>query len=172
MGSKGEALTLEQDEALSLLNQARHLFLRHISEPEENSLRLVVEEAIAGRTETVSAPDPTSPLAEILKGASPIKSVEGCRAFELRWSRYVAYLVTEEGVGSGGNDEDEAYTGSLLRVYTKSHFLDHLSRDTGGHFEPILHYKLICEDHLIDVASYSPPEVRLSETGGVRVRPN
>jgi hypothetical protein len=172
MGSKGEALTLGQDEALSLLNQARHLFLRHISEPEENSLRLVVEEAIADRTETVSAPDPTSPFAEILKGTSPIKSVEGCRAFELRWSRYVAYLVTEEGAGSGGSDEDEVYTGNLLRVYSKSHFLDHLSRDTGGHFEPILHYKLICENHLIDVASYNPPEVRLSETGGVKVRPN
>jgi hypothetical protein len=39
---------------LSLLNQAKYLFLRHISEPEENSLRLVVEEAIADRTETVS----------------------------------------------------------------------------------------------------------------------
>ena len=31
---------------LSLLNQAKYFFLRHISEPEENSLRLVVEEAI------------------------------------------------------------------------------------------------------------------------------
>jgi hypothetical protein len=34
--------------------------------------------------------------------------------------------------------------------------LDHLSRDTAGHFEPILHYKVICQMHLIDVASYSP----------------
>ncbi len=167
----GEALTLGEDEAISLLNQAKYLCLRHISEPEENSLRLVVEEAIADRTETVSTPAPASPFAEIRKGASPIKSVEGCRAFELQWSRY-AYLVTEEGVGSGGSDEDEVYTGNFLRVYTKSHFLDHLSRDTGSHVEPILHYKLICENHLIDVASYSPPEVRLSETGGVKVRPN
>jgi hypothetical protein len=38
---------------------------------------------------------------------------------------------------SGRSDEDEVYTGNLLRVYTKSHFLDHLSRDTGGHFEPV-----------------------------------
>jgi hypothetical protein len=174
MGSKGEALTLGEDEVISLVNQARYLFLRHISEPEENSLRLVVEEAIADRTETVSTPDPTSPFAEIRKGASPIKSAEGCRAFELQWSRYVAYLVTEEGVGSGGSDADEVYTGKLFRVYTKSHFLDHLARDTGGHFEPILHYKVICQNHLIDVASYSPPEVRLlgTESGGTKVRPN
>src|SRR5260370_31020512 len=172
--SKGAAVTLDEGEVISVLNQAKYLCLRQISECEENSLGLVVEEAIADRTETVSTPDPTSPLAEIRKGASPIKSVEGCRAFELQWSRYVAYLVTEEGVGSGGSDEDEVYTGKLFRVYTKSHFLDHLARDTGGHFEPILHYKLICQNHLIDVASYSPPEVRLlcTESGGAKVRPN
>jgi hypothetical protein len=169
-------LTLGEDEVVSLLNQGKYLCLRHISEPEENSLRLVVEEAIADRTETVSTPDPASPFAELRKGASPIKSVEGCRAFEIQWSRYVAYLVTEEGVGSGGSDEDEVYTGNLLRVYTKSHFLDYLSRDTGGHIEPILHYKLVCLNHLIDVASYSPPEVRflgtVSESGGAKVRPS
>jgi len=163
-----------QEEAglLSLLNRAKYLYLRHISEPEENSLRLVVEEEIADRTETVTTPDPASPFAELRKGASPIKSVEGCRTFELQWSRYVAYLVTEEIVGSGGSDKDEVYTGNLFRVYIKSHFLDHLARDTGGHFEPILHYKVICQNHLIDVASYSPPEVRLSESVGAKVRPN
>jgi hypothetical protein len=67
----------EEEEAVSLLNQAKYLFLRHISEPEENSLRLVVEEAIAEHTQKVSTPDPASPFAEILKGASPIKAVEG-----------------------------------------------------------------------------------------------
>ena len=81
-------------------------------------------------------------------------------------------------MGSGGSDRDEVYTGNLLRVYTKSHFLDHLARDTGGHIEPTLHhYKLICLDHLIDVASYSPPEVRLLGTasesvGEAKIRPN
>jgi hypothetical protein len=157
-------VALGQDELISLLNQAKYLYLRHLSEPEENSLRLVVEEAVADRTETVSTPDPASPFAEIRKGASPIKSVEGCRAFELEWTRYVAYLVTEEVVGSGGSYAEETFTGNLFRVYTRSHFLDHLSRDTGGHTEPILHYKLICLNHLIDVASYSPPEVRLLST--------
>jgi hypothetical protein len=169
---RGEAVKLGEDEIVSLLNEAKYLFLRDISEPEENSLRLVVEEAIADHTQTISTPDPTSPFAEILKGASPVKAVEGCRRFELQWSRYVAYLVTEETVGSGGSYEDEAYTGKLFREYTKSHFLDLLARDTGGHFEPILHYKLICQNHLIDVASYNPPEVRLLKNEGSNIRPN
>jgi len=175
-GLKGEALPLGEDEVISLLNQAKYLYLRQISEPEENSLRLVVEEAMADRSETGRARGSASPLAEILKDASPIKSTDTCKTFELRWSRYVAYLVTEEVVGSGGDHEGEIYSGNLFRVYTKSHFLDYLSRGTGGHIEPLLHYKLVCLNHLIDVASYSPPEVRLlgkiSESAGTKVRPN
>jgi hypothetical protein len=72
----------------------------------------------------------------------------------------VAYLVTEECVGSCGESGGETYSGKLFRVYTKSHFLDHLARDTGGHIKPIQHYKLTCLNHLIDVASYGPPEIR------------
>ena len=165
-------MKLGEDETLSLLNEAKYLFLRDISETEENSLRLVVEEAIADHTQTISTPDPTSPFSEILKGASPVKGVEGCRRFELRWSRYVAYLVTEESVGSAGSYEDEVYTGKLFREYTKSHFLDLLARDTGGHFKPILHYKLICQNHLIDVASHNPPDVRLLEKDVAKAKPN
>ena len=165
-------MKLGEDEIVSLLNEAKYLLLHSISEPEENSLRLVVEEAIADHTQNISTPDPTSPFAEIRRGSWPIKAVEGCRRFELQWTRYVAYLVTEEIVGSGGSYEDEVYTGKLFRVYTKSHFLDYLSRDTGGHFEPILHYKLICQNHLIDVAAYGPPEVRLLENSGTKLKPN
>jgi len=33
----------------------------------------------------------------------------------------------------------ETYTGRLLRVFTKSHFLDYLARNTGGHVEPIMY---------------------------------
>ena len=72
----------------------------------------------------------------------PVESVEGCKTFELSWKRYAAYLVTEELIGAGGTYDDEIYTGRLLRVYTKSHFLDYLARDTGGHVEPIQHLKI------------------------------
>jgi hypothetical protein len=99
-------------------------------------------------------------LNQIMKGASPIESTDSCRTFELTWKHYVAYLVTEECVGSCGPNGDEIFTGKLLRVYTKSHFLEHLSRDTGGHTKEILHYKLTCLNHLIDVAAYVPPEVK------------
>jgi hypothetical protein len=143
------------------LNSVKYLFLRELSEPRDNSLRLIVEEAVDNRSAPPSTRSDIPGLAEILKESWPIESVEGCKTFELSWARYAAYLVTEELIGSGGSYDDEVYTGRLLRVYTKSHFLDYLSRDTGGHTEPVQHYKLICLNHLIDVGSYAPPDIRL-----------
>lgn len=75
--------------------------------------------------------------------------------------------MTEELVGSNAANAyaDEIYTGQILRVYSKSHFLDHVMRDTGGHIQEILHYKLICLNHLIDVVSYHPPYVEIVAPG-------
>jgi hypothetical protein len=142
------------------VNSVKYLYLRELSEPRDNALRIVVEEAVVNQAATAPVWSELPDLEKILKGSSPIESTEGCKCFELLWKRYVAYLVTEECVGSCGHD-DEVYTGALLRVYTKSHFLEHLARNTGGHFEPIKHFKLICLNHLIDIASYSRPEIRL-----------
>jgi len=153
------------------LNSVKYLFLRHLSEPRDNSLRLVVEEAVVNRLVPASLPGDNPELDEILKRSWPIESVQGCKTFELAWSRYAAYLVTEELIGSCGSYDDEVYTGKLLRVYTKSHFLDYLARDTGGHVEPLQHYKLVCLNHLIDIGSYAPPDIRMiGASSGVPLR--
>jgi hypothetical protein len=146
---------------LDSLNSVKYLYLRELTEPRDNSLRIVVEEAVENRSAPVRFPDRpkiVGPLTEF----SSIGSVEGCKSFELSWKHYVAYLVTEEMAGSCGKDDDENFTGNLFRVYTKSHFLEHLARDTGAHSEPVQHYKLLCLNHLIDVAAYAPPDVRLT----------
>src|SRR5215469_354795 len=108
------------------LNSVRYLYLRELSEPQDNSLKLIVEEAVVNRAAVASFhPE----LEAILKDASPIESVEGCRGFEIYWKRCAAYLVTEELVGSNSvtGYDDESYTGKILRVYSRSHFLDHLA---------------------------------------------
>jgi hypothetical protein len=144
------------------LNSAKYLFLRELLEPRDNSLRLVVQEAIVNPEGVIRFRSDIPELEKLLEGGLPIESTAACRTFELIWDSYVAYLVTEECVGSCGQDADETYTGKLFRVYTKSHFLDHLSRDTGGHTAPILHFKLICENHLIDVGAYTHPKLKLA----------
>ena len=145
---------------LDALDSAEYLYLREISEPRDNSLRLLIQEAVANRDGTIVSRQDIPMTEKLLTECSPIESTDSCRTFELSWERYAAYLVTEECVGSCGYYDDEAFTGKLFRVYTKSHFLEHLSRDTGGHTEEILHYKLTCLNHLIDVAAYSLPEIK------------
>jgi hypothetical protein len=141
------------------LESVQYLYLRELTEPRDNSLKLVVEEAVVNRSGIAKF---DAQFEAQLKDASPIESVEGCRVFELHWKHYAAYLVTEELVGSNSADGygDEVYTGKILRVYSRSHFLDHLERDTGAHPDRVQHYKLVCLNHLIDVAAYTPPDVR------------
>jgi hypothetical protein len=145
------------------LNSVKYLYLRQLSEPQDNSLRIVVQEAIENRSAPPSARTEIPELLDIVKDSRPIESVEGCKTFELSWERYAAYLVTEELVGSCGSYDDEIYTGKLLRVYTKSHFLDYLARDTGAHVEPVQHFKLVCLNHIIDVGCYAAPDIRLTD---------
>jgi hypothetical protein len=161
-------LEISDCDAIGQLNAVRYIDLRDISEPNKrvfNSLRIVVEQAVVNEAAVVVSDRPE--LASLLTGAHPIESVDGCKTFQLSWKNYLAYLVTEELVGSNAPNgyADEVYTGRILRVYTRSHFLDHVMRDTGGHIQEILHYKLICLNHLIDVVSYDPPEVEVLQHG-------
>jgi hypothetical protein len=148
------------------LNAAEYLYLRELSEPRDNALRIVVQEAVSNRAKATSLEISGSPGKFCEGDAWPIESTESCRTFVLHWPRYVAYLVTEECAGSCGNYEDEIFAGKLARVYTKSHLLAHVARDTGGHFEPLRHYKIVCLNHLIDVVSTKPPEVEVIAGNG------
>lgn len=134
---------------LDALNSVKYLYLGKLTEPRDNSLRVVVEEAIS------NLPLLSQTQLGVVQ-VSPIQHTTACRKFELTWAQYVAYLVTEEVVGSCPCD-DEIYTGNLFRTYTKSRFLDYLARNTGGHMKPVLHFKLLCLNHLIDVATYDTP---------------
>jgi hypothetical protein len=147
------------EKELDSLNSARYLYLRELTEPRDNSLRLIVQEAVVNPAGVISLHPELPELEQILSNASPIESTGTCRTFQLSWKHYVAYSVTEECAGSCGEYEDEVYTGNLFRIYSKSHFLEHLARDTGGHTDSILHFKLVCMNHLIDVAASAAPEV-------------
>lgn len=144
-------------DAIEQLNSVKYIYLRDLAEPRDNSLKIVVEEAVLNEGREVETP--------ILKDVKshPIESIPGCKKFQLYWKLYIAYCVTEEAVGSMARNgyDDESYTGNVLRVYTKSHFLGHIQRDTGGHGKAVQHYKILCLNHLIDVAAYEPPEVHL-----------
>jgi hypothetical protein len=152
---------MPQTDATSELNTVDYVYLRELSEPRDNSLRILVEEATLNKNRTAEPPVPE--LRHLYENAHPIESTAKCRLFELYWNRYAAYCVSEELVGSNahGGYDNESYTGKILRAYTRSHFLDHMLRDTGGHLAVVLHWKLVCLNHLIDVAAYQMPTVTL-----------
>jgi hypothetical protein len=153
----------DRNHTFDRINQTKHLFLRSLKESGINQLELVFEEAIVneqkrGKIEPTHLP---AELSFLLEGAAPIESVDGCIAFRLHWKRYTAFLVTEECIAGGGEFSDEIYEGHLLRIYSKSHFLEHLARDTGGHTAALIHYKIVTENHVVDVAAEIRPEIEI-----------
>ena len=92
---------MEISDELTSLNSVKYLFLREISEPRDNSLRLVVDEAVettSGSSQDLKRRIPN--LKQTVTNVSAIETTASCRSFELIWESYVAYLVTDECAGS------------------------------------------------------------------------
>jgi hypothetical protein len=103
------------DMELALLDSAEYLYLPERSEPRDNSLQLVVQETVVNRSGLFGGHHPERPqLAKILNDASPIESTDARQIFELTWKHHVAYLVSEECVGSCGHSDDEIFSGKLF----------------------------------------------------------
>ena len=125
------------------------IFLTDLHEPEENSLRLIVAEAVTvERKEIILAP--ASSLA-------PIMITSDSRRFELVWKDYVAYSVRNESfarqpsfVGAFGERKSSAY----LR------FLEETTFATSVVQRPMRHWEVNCLNHCIDVVSFDEPAIR------------
>ncbi len=141
--------------------------LHSLREPRDNQLEILIVKAAPNRSRPFTRlPDSLKDRPELsflAEESCPIESIPGCKKYRLYWGHYAAYLVTEEMVGSCGNYDGERYEGVRLRKYSRSSFLDHLARDTGANQGPLLHYKITCLNHLIDVAAVNPPEISLTD---------
>jgi hypothetical protein len=147
---------IEQNSIWNQIDLSDYLFLNKLFEPRDNSLTIILDEAKANHAKN----GPTAFGSVVLPGdSSPIEPTPNCHVFTLHWKSYVSYCVTEEMHGSCGKYEDETYTGRLLRVYSQSHYLDFVAKDTGAHSEPYHHYKICCLNHVIDIVSTKPPEI-------------
>ncbi len=137
------------------------LFLVDISEPEANSLRLVLEEARAsGPEQTLQVGDGT------LEGVRRIEHGEECRVFELYWASYIAYSVLNESFVK--REDNAEFEGRLFRCYSRSAYLDYLRLTSTANEQwpgPFKHYGLGCSDHIVDIASLSEPEIKLLKPG-------
>ena len=138
------------------IDSCEYLYLRELSEPRDNASGLMVEEA------RVSPNQATAPLPGIDISAQEIISDSRCQPFELVWTSYIAYSVTNESCTTV--DESERIdSGRLIRSYSESKFLDCVKKGTIASEDypgPHNHVQLICLNHGIDVVSTSTPEIR------------
>jgi hypothetical protein len=144
------------DELRQQLDACKWLYLRELNEPEDNSLRIVLEEAKAG------PPQDFEILGKVIKGTQPIESDSTCQLFELAWPTYVAFSVRNETYTT--LDESEQWEGKSFRIYSKSHFLAFVANAThasDAYPGPLKHYCLVCLMHLVDVVSDADPQIRL-----------
>src|SRR5690349_15082531 len=128
-------------ELFKALNSCEYLYLREISEPEDNTLSLRIEEAA------------TSPalISKEIAGVTfsdlrAIVSTEQCRLFELRWRSYIAYSVRNESYAVSDSYELVEW-GKLVCLFSKSRFLDFVGHSTFATNEypgPLFHLGVMC----------------------------
>lgn len=139
------------------MDSCQYLYLSEISEPRDNCLRLLIEEATAltGEVDTEIA-------GPAITRICPIESTESSRLFEMIWDDYIAYSVQNESYAS--TDEGEVFTGKRIRVYSKSNFLAFVKQSTFATDEypgPYQHVQVVCLNHIVDVAATKPPKIAI-----------
>jgi hypothetical protein len=137
------------------INACEYLVVQSISEPRENSLRAVAEEA-RREAEAISVEIGGALLTDLHR----VRSTPECHLYELLWEHYIAYSVTNELFVRA--QDLEIYSGRHLRVYSKSHFLEYISKTTNTASEnpgPMQHIGLLSENHIIEVASTLEPRI-------------
>ncbi len=140
------------------LNSCQHLYLREMAEPKQNSLRLLIEEGIPS-PETVSI----KIAGTVITDCHKVTFGGNARRFEVCWDSYVAYSIRNESFVVADDDSEKFELGNLVRVYSKSKFLEYVRSATIACDEypgPTQHIEIISETHIIDVISTVAPTVR------------
>src|SRR5579863_83739 len=93
---------------LAELDTCASLYLREISEPRQNTLRLLVEEAEVMPEEVAIRFAGTD-----MGTGHLVRSTANSRLFEIAWDNYVAYSVTNESYATP--NESEEFSGRFAR---------------------------------------------------------
>jgi len=139
------------------LNNCAYLFLEELLEPGTNSLRIQVVE---GRASKVAVPIEVA--GQSLGDGFPVKIDATSARYELIWNSYVLYQVTNE-LFARQEDPESGVLSKSASVYKSSKLLDYVSLSSNASDEypgKLLHFRIICADHVIDVVSTDRPECR------------
>jgi len=148
---------MEPFEYFEELSRCQYLFLEDLVEPETNILRIRV---IEGRASKVAVPIELA--RQSLGEGYPVKIDTNSVKYELTWNSYVLYQVINESFGRPETSGD-GVLGSSASVYRSSSLQDYVFRSSNASDEypgKLLHFKIVCADHVIDVISTDRPECR------------
>jgi hypothetical protein len=140
------------------INSAKSLFLLDIKEPRDNQLSIRVQES------TLSDQEEFVPVGD--KSIGPVRKIianDKCRKYKLFFRSYAAYIIINESFPLWHDYEE--WSGKLLRIYTKSNYLNYIRKDTTAeefydyHNKELKHYSINCENHVIHIACMEEPLV-------------
>jgi hypothetical protein len=152
--------------ATDVFQDCKYLFLHSIGEPDEGGLRLIVHEARVGGPPSAEelAAEAFPALRTILAGSKAIEHGPGCKVFEITWEQYIAYAVDNESYALP-EPKESIGTGRLFIEYTKSVYLDYLSKVSFASADypgPFKHWALLCLDHIVNVVSTNEPKIKIT----------
>ena len=142
------------------INSAKSLFLLNIKEPRDNQVAITVQETAVSDEEKYVA------IGE--KSIGPVSRIivnDQCRKFRIFFQSYAAYIAVNESFPMWHDYEE--WTGKLIRIYTKSNFLDYIRKDTNAeefydyHGWSLKHISINCENHVIHIATVEDPVIKI-----------
>ncbi len=146
----------DQDSARAKLDACSHIFLTKLETGRRLDLRIHVVEA-REQEELIQIETGHEQLDAVLGKGHPIITRPGYSAFTILFKNYICFSVRDETYSIPEDDEDYS---RRLRTYQKSAFLDFISKGTwasADHPGPFVHYAMVCDNHVIDVACESVP---------------
>ncbi len=133
-----------------------YIYLNKLIEPEENSLRVLIDRCKVNKTKGLM-----KITNEVEIEGSSIDVDDNLPIVQLDFESYVAYSVTNESFTV--MDDYEISEGRIFRVYSKSRYLDFVKTGTIAEFifpeEQFVHYQIPCLNHIIDIISYDEPKI-------------
>jgi hypothetical protein len=139
------------------LSNYRYLFLKELGEPGRHVFRIRVIEGKVSQT-TV----PIEIAGKSFGEGYPVNIEADSAEYELTWKSYVLYQITNE-IFWRPEPSTDGIVGKSASVYRSSTLLDFATRGTassGDFYGKLLHFRIACEDHIVDVISEVQPECR------------
>ncbi len=134
------------------INNGHRFFVTHIAEPEENCLQLeITVPGIGEETDMVVSDGHVLTCREVTYDTYSPK-------YRMVFKNYIAYAIIKESYDNG--DANIATKGRYFRICENSSFQDYVTKDTFVTVDypgPFMHYQLLGQCHIINVASTEDP---------------